>query len=103
MCGPKSSTRYHGRGDVADRQGTRFTFGLAPSGPVPGKHLSGIEGIWDGEDRLELTTRLYTQGPEGAIGDASIAARPQASDRTGVIWFEMRRSTEEAFDAACRD
>ena len=100
ICGPKGSVRYDGHGDVANREGTRFTFGLAPDGTPHGKHPNALKGAWDGKDRLQLTTRFYTQGPDGARAEASIAAAP-GSDDPGVIQFEMRRVTEDDFDAAC--
>jgi hypothetical protein len=101
LCGTSGRMRYEGSGDVKNRDGSQFTFGLAPEGGVFGKHPSGFAGAWDGKDRLELTARLYTLGPEGATGVASASARPGASSDPGVISFELRRSTSEAFDAAC--
>jgi hypothetical protein len=101
VCGPKGATRYHGAGNVANRKGSRFTFGLAPEGGAPGRHPSEFEGAWNGADRLEVSARLYTQGPHAATGEASIAARPDGASRAGVISFALRRATNEAFDAAC--
>jgi hypothetical protein len=101
VCGATGSTRYHGHGDVADRAGTRFTFGLTPERTTLGKHPSSIEGVWDGEDRLDLTGRVYTQRPDGATAETSAAARPSDSNVTGVLRFELRRVTQEAFDASC--
>jgi hypothetical protein len=107
VCGPKGGTRYHGQGDVANREGTRFTFALEPGPGAQGKHPSEFRGLWDGEHRLELTSRLSTRGPDGASATASIAARPGTSENTGqatvdgVIRFEMRRTTEANFNAVC--
>lgn len=102
LCGPNGGARYHGEGDVANREGTRFTFDLGPDGPAPGKHPTDLEGVWDGGDRLELTSRLYTESRDGVAGaTASVAARPVVSDHTEIIRFEMRRITEEAFAKAC--
>ena len=101
ICGPKGSTRYHGEGEVANRDGRRFTFGLTPDSEALGTHPSDIEGVWDGENQLELKLRLYTQGSDGARGEASRSARPGGSDNTGVIRFELHRITEPAYDAAC--
>jgi hypothetical protein len=101
VCGSNGSARYRGSGDVANRDGTRFAFGLTPDGEALGRHPDHIEGIWDGQDRLDLITRLYTSGPDGARGEASVAAVPGTADDSGVIRFEMRRISEQAFDAAC--
>jgi hypothetical protein len=107
VCGPGGSVRYHGSGDVADREGTRFTFGLEPDSGAHGRHPGEFRGLWVGKDRLELASRLSTRSPDGASAAASITARPKGSESTGaplpdrVIRFEMRRSTEENFDAAC--
>ena len=101
VCGPRGHTRYHGAGDVANRKASRFTFGLAPEGGAPGRHPSEFEGAWNGEDRLEVSARLSTQGPHAATGDAAIAARPDGASRAGVISFALRRTTNEVFDAAC--
>ena len=101
VCGPKDSALYHGSGDVANREGTRFTFGLEPDDGAQGQHPGNFEGIWNGEDRLEFTSRLNTRGPNGTTAAATATARPTSSDRTEVIRFEMRRSTEDDFNAAC--
>jgi hypothetical protein len=107
VCGPNGPTRYHGSGYVKDRDGSRFTFGLAPDAEAQGRHPSDFQGLWDGNDRLQLTSRLSTRGPDGASATASIAARPGTSENTGqatvdgVIRFEMRRTTEANFNAVC--
>jgi hypothetical protein len=101
MCGPKGRGRYHGSGDVGDRAGTHFTFGLAPDDAALGKHPSGFKGSWDRPDRLELTARLYTRGPDGARGEASATAQPEGPDDPGIIRLELTSSTKAAFDAAC--
>jgi hypothetical protein len=99
VCGPKGSTQYHGSGDVKNRDGSRFTFGLDPDGGAHGSHPGELTGFWDGHDRLDLTSRLSTRGPDGASAAASIAARPGTVE--GVVRFVMRRSTKETFSAAC--
>jgi hypothetical protein len=107
VCGPEGATRYHGSGDVKNREGSRFAFGLDPDGSAHGSYPGEFQGLWDGNDRLELTSRLSTRGPDGASAAASIAARPEASGgaahgpEDGVIRFEMRRSSARDFDAAC--
>jgi hypothetical protein len=101
ICGPKDAMQYHGSGDVKNREGTRFTFGIEPNAGVPGKHPSEFEAVWDGENRLELTARLHMRTANGATGEAAAAARPGGSKEPGVIRLELRRSTEEEFVAAC--
>lgn len=100
-CGPNGSARYYGDGDVASREANRFTFGLNPEGAVPGKHPTDLHGVWHGGDRLELTSRIYEQGPLAAVAEASIDARPVVLNDPGVIRFEMRRITEQGFNAVC--
>lgn len=101
-CGPTGRAQYQGSGDVANRDGTRFRFGVSPDAPVRGRHPSNLEGTWDGKDRLELAGRLATHAADGSASvTASASARPSGSEDDGVVRFELRRTTEQAFDAAC--
>jgi hypothetical protein len=103
LCGPKGKTHYSVNGNTQNRQGTRFTLEFWSDSLAPGTHLGETEGTWDGADRLELRAQLYTAVPEGgARGGASTGARRRRSDDpTGATRFGLRRSTEEAFGAAC--
>jgi hypothetical protein len=71
----------------------------------PGTDPDVTEGTWDGADLLRLRTRPYTLEPNGvAHGETDIGAGPVSSDLpTWAIQFGLRRSTEEAFDAACAE
>jgi hypothetical protein len=103
MCGAEGGrSRYRGSGHVLDRSGSRFTFALAPENSAPGRHPGEIDGAWNGADRLDLSTRLYTQRPDGvATAESSVAARPGRSDESGIVRFHLRRGTEQAFHAVC--
>jgi hypothetical protein len=103
LCGPKGKNHYDLAGSTKNRQGSRLTLDFGLDSMVAGKHPDEIEGTWDGEDLLKLRTRLYTVDPDDVVrGRAPRKARQDGSDdRTGIIQFELRRSTEEVFEAAC--
>jgi hypothetical protein len=105
MCGSQGNATYDISGDVENRQGARFEIGFVPQPDSPGRHPDVTQATWDGEDRLQLTTRTYTGNADGsAEGSASAGAQatPDSSgDSSGAITFELRRGDQAAFDAAC--
>jgi hypothetical protein len=85
-----------------DRQGTRFTIGFGAANLRAGKHLDATDATWDGEDRLELRSKLNTARPDGAVsGTATIDARTGSGDPAEILTFELHRANKQAFDTVC--
>jgi hypothetical protein len=105
MCDTEGAGRgdYVVRGRTLNFRGTRFSIGLTSGSDEQGTQVGGIDGTWDGADLLRLRAHPYTIGPDGKGRSRTSADANKGSvdDQGNTIRFDLRRSTENAFNTTC--
>ncbi len=90
VCGAEQNATYEISGDAVNYRGTRFWLNALPTGDAAGLYLGRLDGAWDGQDGLTVSTSLLQIDPDGTASRASTTVR-----------FQLRRAGEADFAAAC--
>jgi hypothetical protein len=93
VCGAGHNVTYEISGDARNYRGTQFWLNAQPTGAAAGLYLGRLEGAWDGQDDLTVSTALLQIDADGAAGFATAD--------TPTTRFQLRRAGKADFAAAC--
>jgi hypothetical protein len=93
VCGAGHNATYEISGDARNYRGTQFWLNAQPTGAAAGLYLGRLEGAWDGQDDLTVSTALLQIDADGAAGFATAD--------TPTTRFQLRRAGKADFAAAC--
>ncbi|WP_203715384.1 hypothetical protein [Asanoa siamensis] len=96
VCGADHDVTYAISGDALDYRGTRFGLNAERTDAGEGLYHRRLEGTWDGQDDLTVSTSLLRIEMDAA-GTATAGVDP----RNPAVTLTLRRATESDFAAAC--
>ena len=103
LCADEQTATYEIYGDALNYRGTSFSLHARRTADTAGLHLGQLDGAWDSQDGLSISTsliRLESAGVSHSTTSTDTTTGITTSD-TPTIRFELRRAEKADFAAAC--